>query len=105
MEEREAKHIAIPKYTANTSYLHWWEQVFCHEHISLIWLHQHGYNAKIKTASTTRSYIPKCVSGKGPEFCCRGFNKDVLDQHCRFCDHKLPVKIKKSLEDCQVIQI
>jgi hypothetical protein len=77
MEGREAKHVAIYKYAANTAYLYRWEQVFRHEYISLIWLRQQGYNAKIKAPSATRSYIPKRVSSKNPEFCYCGFNKNV----------------------------
>ncbi len=64
MEGREAKHVAISKYSANTAYLFQWEQIFRHEYISLIWLRQQGYNSKITTPSTTRSYIPKRVSSK-----------------------------------------
>ena len=105
MEGREAKHVAISKYAANTAYLFQWEQVFRHEYISLIWLRQQGYNAKIKAPSATRSYIPKRVSSKNPEFCYCGFNKNVSDEFCRFCGHYFPIKIKKSLEYCQVIQI
>jgi hypothetical protein len=83
MEGREAKHVAIYKYAANTAYLYRWEQVFRHEYISLIWLRQQGYNAKIKAPSATRSYIPKRVSSKNPEFCYCGFNKNVSDEFYR----------------------
>ena len=38
MEGREAKHISIAKYAANTIHACRWEQVFHHEYISLIWL-------------------------------------------------------------------
>jgi hypothetical protein len=38
MEGREAKHIAISQYCANTCYLYRLEQVFRHEYISLVWL-------------------------------------------------------------------
>jgi hypothetical protein len=104
MEGREAKHIAISKYAINTSYMYRWEQVFHHEFISLIWLCEHGYNAKIAT-SITRSYHPKRVCSKNPEFCYCGFNKVVLDEFCRFCGHELCSKIKKSIDKCEIIQI
>ena len=68
VEGREAKHIAISKYPAITSYLHQWEQVFCHDYIFLIWLCQHGYNAKIKTPSNTGSYIPNVYAEKVMSF-------------------------------------
>ncbi len=102
MEGREAKHIAIAKYCANTAYLYRWEQVFRHEYISLIWLRQQGYNAKVKTA-TSSSYVPKRT--KTPEFCNCGFNKLVSDNICRFCSHELRRRIKESIENCQVIKV
>ena len=104
MEGREAKRVAISKYSANTAHLFQWEQIFRHEYISLIWLRQQGYNAKITTPSTTRSYIPKRVSSKNPEFCYCGFNKAVSDEFCRFCGHELRMKIKKSLEDIRLFK-
>ena len=102
MEGREAKHIAIAKYCTNTAYLYRWEQVFRHEYISLIWLRQQGYNAKVNTATST-SYVPKRT--KTPEFCNCGFNKLVSDNICRFCSHELRRRIKESIENCQVIKV
>ena len=40
MEGREAKHIAISRYSKNTSYRLRWTQIFRHEFISLIWLRE-----------------------------------------------------------------
>ena len=40
MEGREAKHIAISRYSKNTSYKLRWAQIFRHEFISLIWLRE-----------------------------------------------------------------
>ena len=98
MEGSEAKHVAIAKYAANTAYLYRWEQMFQHEFISLIWLHQKGFNAKMKTA-TMQSYIPKRVNSESSEFRFRSFNKDVLDEFRRFRGQELRIKIKKSFED------
>ena len=103
MEGREAKHIAISRYCANTCYLYRWEQVFCHEYISLVWLRQQGFNAKAKKP-TTQSYLPKRVCNKDPEFCNCGFNKLESDVFCRFCSHELRTKIKESIEKCEAIQ-
>ena len=64
MEGREAKHIAIAKYAANTIRACQWEQVFHHEYISLIWLRAHGYTNNIKNSLSNAgrvSYIPKRV--------------------------------------------
>ena len=103
MEGREAKHIAIAKYCANTALLFRWEQVFRHEYISFIWLRQQGYNAKVNT-TTTSSYIPKRVCTNNPEFCNCGFNKPVSDV-CRFCSDELRRMIKESIEKCKVIEV
>ena len=105
MEGREAKHIAISKYASKTVYMYRWVQVFRHEYISIIWLREQGYNAKVKLNSITRSYVPKRASNNDPEFCSCGFNKIVSEGNCRFCSHQLRKKIKESIEKCKVIQI
>ena len=105
MEGREAKHIAISKYCANTSYMHRWEQVFRHEYISLIWLRQKGYNAKVKTGTSTQSYIPKRVLKKDLEYCNCGINKLSSDLCCRFCNHELRRRIKESTEKCVIVKM
>ena len=105
MEGREAKHIAISKYCANTSYMHRWEQVFKHEYISLIWLRRKGYNAKVKTGTSTQSYIPKRVLKKDLEYCNCGFNKLSSDLCCRFCNHELRRRTKESIEKCVIIKM
>ena len=105
MEGREVKHIAISKYAANTTYMYSWEQLFCYEHISLVWLREHGYNAKVKVTSTTRSYVPKRVCSSNPEFCNCSFIKLVYEDYCRFCSHELRQRIKESIEKCKIIQI
>ncbi len=46
MEGREAKHISICKYSKNTNYKKRSEQIFLHEHVSLVWLRKRGYNRK-----------------------------------------------------------
>ena len=79
MEGREARHIAISNYASKTAYMYRWEQVFRHEYISLIWLREQGYNAKVKLNSITRSYVPKRASNNDPEFCSCGFNKIVSE--------------------------
>ena len=38
MEGREAKHIALLKLSANTTYQHRWAEIFRHEFIMLVWL-------------------------------------------------------------------
>ena len=104
MEGRESKHIAIAKYCANTAFLYRWKQVFRHEYISLIWLRQQGYNAKVNT-KTTSSYVPKRVYTNNPEFCNCGFNKSASDNLCRFCSHKLRTKIRESIEKCELVEV
>ncbi len=38
LKGREAKHISICRYSKNTNYKKRWEQIFLHEHVSLVWL-------------------------------------------------------------------
>ena len=97
MKGREAKHIAIAKYVANTIYACRWEQVFHHEYISLIWLQSHGYTSNINSLSSNLSYTPKRVSIKDPKFCNCGLDKEISDQFCGFCNHSLRKKIKKCI--------
>ena len=97
-EGREAKHIAIVKYAANTAHKYQWEQVFYHEYISLVWLCAHGYTSNINSLSNTSdsanllSNIPKRVLNKNPNFCICGLDKLVADELCRFCSHELRKK-------------
>jgi hypothetical protein len=109
MEGREAKHIAIAKYAANTAHKYRWEQVFRHEYISLVWLRAHGYTSNINSLSNNRdfetakrkllSYIPTRVLNKTPNFCNCGLDKQVSDELCRFCSHELREKVKKSIDE------
>ena len=104
MEGREAKHIAIAKYAANTIRACRWEQVFHHEYISLIWLRAHGYTNNIKNSLSNAgrvSYIPKRVSNDEPNFCNCGLDKEISDEFCRFCNHGMRKKIKDSIAKCK----
>ena len=104
MEGREAKHIAISKYCHNTSYAHRWEQVFHHEHISLIWLPSHGYSNDVDSSSlSTLSYIPKRVISNDTNYCVCGLLKGPLGDLCRFCGHGLREKIKRSIKICKSV--
>ena len=42
MEGREAKHIALVKFTRNNQFTNRWRQVFRHEYVSLVWLRENG---------------------------------------------------------------
>ena len=44
VEDREAKHISISRYSKNTDFKARWEQIFQHEYVSLVWLREKGYN-------------------------------------------------------------
>jgi hypothetical protein len=44
MEDREAKHISISRYSKNTDFKARWEKIFQHEYVSLVWLREKGYN-------------------------------------------------------------
>ena len=100
MEGREAKHIAISRYSHNTAYLHRWEQIFRHEYISLIWLREKGYNTNVNVSCSKLRYIPKRVADS-QEFCNCGLHLSTNGQ-CRFCNHTLRNKIEVSIEKCMV---
>ena len=97
MEGWGAKHISIARYSKNTAFLNCWQQLFCHEFISLILLREKGYNTKRSLPSARPSYIPKRVKGN-PNFCNCGMQKQsVLDSQCRFCKHSKRCKPLTSL--------
>ena len=103
MEGREAKHIAIARYSQNTVYHHRWEQIFQHEYISLIWLREKGYNTNQSSVSAKPTYLPKRVV-ENPEFCICGLEKrDPSDTKCRFCSDTLRSKIMVSIEKCKIL--
>ena len=111
MEGREAKHVAISKYCANTAYMHRWEQVFRHEYISLIWLRVHGCTNGMSVTSTgnktlfpkPKSYVPKRVLSGDPNICTCGLQKQVPCDLCRFCGHSLRKKIEESIKECKLL--
>ena len=84
MEGREAKHLAISRYSKNTSYKLRWAQIFRHEFISLIWLRERGYNASSYSTSKD-SYTPERVRlGKS---CTCGYPKPEQLCVCAYCSH------------------
>ena len=100
MEGREAKHISIARYAKNTNYSNRWQQVFRHEHISLLWLRAKGYNVT-KPSSVSSSYIPRRATSN-PAYCNCGMEKSSVQMSkCRFCVHELrkciSEKVKKAV--------
>lgn len=95
MEGREAKHVFIHKYFANTSYQCRWQQIFRHEYVTLVWLRERGYNIS-KQLSSNLTYIPKACTDD-PMICYCGLEKDTSANECRFCSHSLREKIKTSI--------
>ncbi len=84
MEGRETKHLAISRYSKNTSYKLRWAQIFRHEFISLIWLRERGYNASSYSTSKD-SYTPERVRlGKS---CTCGYPKPEQLCVCAYCSH------------------
>jgi hypothetical protein len=95
MEGREAKHVFIAKYSQNTLYQHWWQQIFRHEYVTLLWLRSRGYNIS-KPTNSNATYIPKKVFND-PSVCYCGLSKLASVNRCRFCNHSLREKIKNSV--------
>lgn len=58
MVGREAKHIALTKFTHNFQFNKRWIQVFKHKYISLVWLRAIGCNETVYK-ETLGVYIPK----------------------------------------------
>lgn len=85
MEGREAKHIAIARYSQNTSRAMRWQQIFRHEFISLVWLRERGYNLNNYIPSKER-YIPNRVTCD-TSFCYCGFPKQDVSSACDYCSH------------------
>lgn len=84
MEGREAKHIAISRYSQNTNYGMRWEQIFRHEFLSLIWLRERGYNLDSYTPSKGR-YVPSRAALNN--FCICGYPKLEVSESCSYCSH------------------
>ena len=84
MEGREAKHMAISRYSQNTNYAMRWQQIFRHEFLSLIWLRERGYNLCNYSPSKER-YFPKRVAQNN--FCFCGCPKPEVSETCGFCLH------------------
>ncbi|KAK2562638.1 hypothetical protein P5673_014329 [Acropora cervicornis] len=86
MEGREAKHIALAKFTRNTQFSNRWLQVFRHEYVSLVWLRENGCD-EIVHKETSGVYIPKrCYSD---QFCHCGQPKQAHNEKCTFCSAQL----------------
>ena len=84
MEGREAKHIAISRYSQNTNYAMRWQQIFRHEFLSLIWLRERDYNLDNYIPSKDR-YVPKRVAQNN--FCFCGCPKAEVSEMCGYCSH------------------
>ena len=84
MEGREAKHIAISRYSQNTNYGMRWQQIFRHEFLSLIWLRERGYNLDNYIPSKDK-YVPNRVALSN--FCFCGCPKPEVSERCGYCSH------------------
>lgn len=84
MEGREAKHIAISRYSKNTNHGMRWQQIFCHEFLSLIWLRERGYNLDNYIPSKEQ-YVPNRVTLS--TFCFCGSPKQYVSDTCDYCSH------------------
>ena len=60
VEGREAKHIALQKLSANTTYQHRWAEIFRHEFIMLVSLPEH-HHEPCSYSTSEDNYIPQRV--------------------------------------------
>ena len=95
MEDREAKHAFIRKYSNNTVYQHRWQQIFMHEFVTLIWLRSRGLNIP-DTVNTKVTYIPNKVLTDNTVCYC-GLAKLCSANKCYFCSHSLRQTIETSV--------
>ena len=99
MEGREAKHISICRYSKNTNYKKRWEQIFLHEHVSLIWLRERGYNREKPIRSCNLRYIPNRTVDNPNCFCYCGLEKEgSAGLGCIFCSDPLRLVVKEKVE-------
>ena len=95
MEAREAKHIALAKFTHNTQFTNRWPQVFRHEYVSRVWLRENGCDERVYK-ETSEVYIPKrCYSD---QFYHCGQPKQAHDEKCSFC----PAQLQRVVSECVI---
>ena len=75
-EGREAKHIALAKFTNNTQFSNRWVQVFKHEYMTLFWLQENGCDETVYK-ETPGVYIPKRCNTL-PSFATVGYLKILM---------------------------
>ena len=97
MEGREAKHVAIARYSANTVFQSRWQQIFMHEYVSLIWLGERGCNVTKPVSSSGLTYTPKCTKDK-ENFCGCGLRKEPIVSACKYCSHSYRGIIKSKIK-------
>lgn len=95
MEGREAKHMAIRRYSQNTNHHARWMQIFQHEFVHLIWLRERGYGGE-DISRSKQTYIPLRVTNGQACFC--GFDKGPEEDKCCYCSHNYRAQIEKSVQ-------
>ena len=102
MEGGEAKHIALQRLSANTTYQTRWAEIFRHEFIMLVWLPEQHHETCSYTSSKN-VYIPQRVFNDSSN-CYYGLHKaDPAEQSfCLRGDHLMTV-IHKSLRERKIV--
>lgn len=102
MEGREAKHIALQKLSANTTYQCHWAEIFRHEFIMLVSLPEQHHEPCSYTPSKD-VYIPQRVFNDS-SYCYRGLHRaDPADQSCCFCSDHLMKLIHESVKQGKIV--
>ncbi|XP_028404832.1 uncharacterized protein LOC114527403 [Dendronephthya gigantea] len=102
MEGREAKHIALQRLSANTTYQNRWSEIFRHEYIMLVWLPEHGHEPCSNTPGKD-NYIPERAVND-PKYCYCGLEKvSSDDEKCTFCGHNVTALIDKSVQKAEIV--
>lgn len=109
MQGREAKHIKLKQYLANTcssrKHQQWWT-VFRHEYVSLIWLREKDPCSVVYAGGKEKksdSYIPLRVSEKQIKYCyCGEAKANPNDEKCQICSSDIMKLVEKSVEGLKV---
>jgi hypothetical protein len=101
MEDREAKHLALLRLKANTTYQNRWQEIFRHEFIMLIWLPEQQHKP-CPYKPSKGVYVPPRVYNDDRYCYCGLLKADYKDQSCNFCSDNVMKLIGESVKQCKL---
>ena len=103
MEGREAKHLALLRLKANTTYQNRWQEIVRHEFIMLIWLPEQQHKP-CPYKSSKGVYIPLRVYNDDRYCYCGLLKADCEDQSCNFCSDNVMKLIGESVKQGKIVK-